>query len=67
MSSNGEDIIRETLQKLGDATGVRIDISDDTIANLGAVLQAQIDLLTELQSAGDCKNNGVTLKGDTPL
>lgn len=52
MSSNGEDIIRETFEKLGDAIGVQMQIPDAMIANLGAVLQAQIDLLAELQSAG---------------
>lgn len=52
MSSYGEDIIRETFEKLGDAIGVQMQIPDAMIANLGAVLQAQIDLLTELQSAG---------------
>ena len=52
MSSNGEDIIRETFEKLGDAIGVQMQIPDAMIANLGAVLQAQIDLLAELQSTG---------------
>ena len=52
MSSNGEDIIRETFQKLGDAIGVQMQMPDAMITNLGAVLQAQIDLLAELQSTG---------------
>ncbi|QIP39685.1 hypothetical protein G9444_2441 [Rhodococcus erythropolis] len=54
MSSYGEDIIRETFEKLGDAIGVQMQMQmpDALIANLGAVLQAQIDLLAELQSAG---------------
>ncbi|MBY6385484.1 hypothetical protein HG717_16420 [Rhodococcus erythropolis] len=52
MSSNGEDIIRETFEKLGDAIGVQMQIPDAMITNLGAVLQAQIDLLAELQSTG---------------
>lgn len=52
MSNNGEDIIRETFEKFGDAIGVQMQIPDAMIANLGAVLQAQIDLLAELQSAG---------------
>lgn len=52
MSSNGEDVIRETFEKLGDAIGVQMQMPDAMITNLGAVLQAQIDLLAELQSAG---------------
>ena len=52
MSSNGEDIIRETFEKLGDAIGVQMQMPDAMITNLGAVLQAQIDLLAELQSTG---------------
>ncbi|MBP2522251.1 hypothetical protein [Rhodococcus sp. PvP104] len=52
MSSYGEDIIRETFEKFGDAIGVQMQIPDAMIANLGAVLQAQIDLLAELQSTG---------------
>ena len=52
MSNNGEDIIRETFKKLGAAIGVQMQMPDAMIANLGAVLQAQIDLLAELQSAG---------------
>ena len=52
MSNNGEDIIRETVKKLGAAIGVQMQIPDAMIANLGAVLQAQIDLLAELQSTG---------------
>ncbi|MFJ7723568.1 hypothetical protein ACIQYM_36460, partial [Rhodococcus erythropolis] len=52
MSSNGEDIIRETFEKLGDAIGVQMQMPDAMITNLGAVLQAQIGLLAELQSTG---------------
>ncbi|WP_336874436.1 hypothetical protein [Rhodococcus qingshengii] len=52
MSNNGEDIIRETFEKLGAAIGVQMQMPDAMIANLGAVLQAQIDLLAELQSTG---------------
>ena len=52
MSNNGEDIIRETFKKLGAAIGVQMQMPDAMIANLGAVLQAQIDLLAELQSTG---------------
>lgn len=47
-----EDIIRETFSSLAKAIGVQIDIPDEMIANLAARLQAQIDLLAELQSAG---------------
>ncbi len=39
MNSQAEAIIRETFQKLGDAIGVRIDIPDETIADLAATLQ----------------------------
>lgn len=52
MSSYGEDIIRETFEKFGDAIGVQMQMPAAMITNLGAVLQAQIDLLAELQSAG---------------
>lgn len=52
MSSNGEDIIRETFEKFGDAIGVQMQMPAAMITNLGAVLQAQIDLLAHLQSAG---------------
>lgn len=52
MSSYGEDIIRETFEKFGDAIGVQMQMPAAMITNLGAVLQAQIDLLAELQSTG---------------
>ena len=52
MSSQAEDIIRETFSGLANILGVKIDAPDEMIANLGAVLQAQIDLLAELQSIG---------------
>lgn len=52
MSSQAEDIIRETFSSLAKAIGVQIDIPDEMIANLAATLQAQIDLLAELQSTG---------------
>ena len=52
MSSQAEDIIRETFSSLAKAIGVQIDIPDEMIANLAARLQAQIDLLAELQSTG---------------
>ncbi|GAB6920544.1 hypothetical protein JCM9803A_09940 [Rhodococcus erythropolis] len=52
MSSQAEDIIRETFSSLAKAIGVQIDIPDEMIANLAARLQAQIDLLAELHSAG---------------
>ncbi|QIP39745.1 hypothetical protein G9444_2501 [Rhodococcus erythropolis] len=49
---DGEDIIRETFEKFGAAIGVQMQVPAAMIANLGAVLQAQIDLLAELQSTG---------------
>ena len=52
MSSYGEDIIRETFEKLGDAIGVQMQIPDAMITNLRVSLQAQIDLLAELQPTG---------------
>lgn len=55
MGKQAESIIRETFQKLGDTLGIQIDIQDETIADLAATLQTDIDrignLTTELAKA----------------
>lgn len=50
MSSISEDIIRRTLLGVANTLGVRIDIPDETIADLAATLQAEIDRLEAVET-----------------
>lgn len=50
MSSISEDIIRTTLLGVANTLGVRIDIPDETIADLAATLQAEIDRLEAVET-----------------
>ena len=50
MSNLSEDIIRETLLGVANTLGVRIDISDETITDLAATLQTEIDRLEAVET-----------------
>ncbi|ANQ73195.1 hypothetical protein [Rhodococcus sp. 008] len=50
MSNLSEDIIRTTLLGVANTLGVRIDIPDETIADLAATLQTEIDRLEAVET-----------------
>ncbi|MCD2109322.1 hypothetical protein O4214_30120 [Rhodococcus erythropolis] len=50
MSSQAEDIIRTTLLDVANTLGVRINIPDETIADLAATIQTEIDRLETVET-----------------